>query len=612
MHNNKCLLFLALFAGCLPYFPVSCTNLELEEARELRSEIVIDGAPVDLVIQPNETPVTAVSQFCRDWKMTNSDCQVLYESIYSKWRFRQIQRFAGTSNRVRAQYEAYPYPPRNPWKFGAGEEEAGEYPGGLAEISHWIFNGTLLHELKDGGLHFRVLIAGCGTGDQAVQMAKDLALFQPVAGYTIVCLDLSSASLDVAKERLRVRGLDEHVEIIRGSLLDYDLSRWAPFHYIGCVGVLHHLPNPLHGLKTLHKWLHPRGGIGLRVYGTLGRAGIYDIQSSMRDIMATKMEDDLEGPSEADHRNGGGQQIRLLLHLLQVLPPSNPLYRQDKLSASKQPPVRDIGQETELYDLFLHTQDRAYLVKEVAKLAGDAGLSVVDFVPRALYDPIAHMPESAPRELLDRVGALGWLEKAALAEVLCSTISMHTVFLVSPAEEAVVEDNIVDITSVVSSSGRLPLGTRFAPRATAGHRAMLPTFLSQDKASDVTILFHAASIRDDILATLRALPLSEPLRIYMGHGHMSIPKKEDQPLSRIGPFYLPRGASELIALMDEKQLNVAEIYPMWRELRVQAKDVVFLDQQLAAELVSWGKFWNVTRSTFGVLEGMHVAFLSWS
>ena len=37
------------------------------------------------------------------------------------------------------------------------------------------------------------------------------------------------------------------------------------FHYINCVGVLHHLPQPQEGLKTLTSLLTPDGGISLMV-----------------------------------------------------------------------------------------------------------------------------------------------------------------------------------------------------------------------------------------------------------------------------------------------------------------------------------------------------------
>ena len=65
-------------------------------------------------------------------------------------------------------------------------------------------------------------------------------------------------------------------------------------------------------------------------------------------------------------------------------------------------------------------------------------------------------------------------------------------------------------------------------------------------------------------------------------------------------------ASELVELIDEKELNVAEMYPLWRERRLRADDAT------PPHIVSWEHFWNVTRDTLGVLERMHVAVLSWS
>ena len=43
------------------------------------------------------------------------------------------------------------------------------------------------------------------------------------------------------------------------------LKELGNFHYINCVGVLHHLPQPQEGLKTLTNLLTPDGGISLMV-----------------------------------------------------------------------------------------------------------------------------------------------------------------------------------------------------------------------------------------------------------------------------------------------------------------------------------------------------------
>ncbi len=70
-------------------------------------------------------------------------------------------------NPLRLQYEAYPYPPRDP----ADEKTrliTGS-PSHIAEINHYLFGGR-----RDFSKPFRALIAGGGTGDAAILPAQQL------------------------------------------------------------------------------------------------------------------------------------------------------------------------------------------------------------------------------------------------------------------------------------------------------------------------------------------------------------------------------------------------------------------------------------------------------
>ena len=111
---------------------------------------------------------------------------------------------------VRAQYEAFPYPPRDP------ADEARRLitgsPSHIVEIDHHLFAGR-----RDFSRPFRALFAGGGTGDGTVMLAQQLA--DRGAPAEIVHLDLSAASQAVAAARAAARGLDR-VRLVRGSLLD--------------------------------------------------------------------------------------------------------------------------------------------------------------------------------------------------------------------------------------------------------------------------------------------------------------------------------------------------------------------------------------------------------
>ena len=103
------------------------------------------------------------------------------------------------------------------------------------------------------------LFAGGGTGDGTIMLAQQMAR----AGRPgrVTWLDRSEAALRIARGRAEARKLD-NVDWVQRSLLDLPSSGLAPFDYIDCCGVLHHLPDPRAGLRALVSVLAPGGGLG--------------------------------------------------------------------------------------------------------------------------------------------------------------------------------------------------------------------------------------------------------------------------------------------------------------------------------------------------------------
>ena len=86
-------------------------------------------------------------------------------------------------------------------------------------------------------------------------------------------VEAAAAEADAADPGVRVR-------LVRGSLLELSSLDLGRFDYVNCVGVAHHLPDPAAALRSLAAHaLAPRGGLGLMVYGTLGRGGVYETQA---------------------------------------------------------------------------------------------------------------------------------------------------------------------------------------------------------------------------------------------------------------------------------------------------------------------------------------------
>jgi SAM-dependent methyltransferase len=307
------------------------------------------------------------------------------------------------TGRVREQYEAYPYPQRDP----ADEKKrliVGS-PSDMREIDHYLFAGR-----RDWAEPFTALIAGGGTGDALVMMAQQLADRGTPAD--LHYLDLSEASARIARARIEVRGLGRLAHFHRGSLLDARRIAPGPYDYIDCNGVLHHLEDPAAGLRALAALLKPEGGIGLMVYGELGRTGVYDAQAMLRALCAGRPDP---------------ERLTAARALLRALPATNRLRRN--------PSVGDhlAGGNAGLYDLLLHSRDRAYRVPELAALIDGADLGIVSFIEPARYEPATYLDDAA---LLERLAALSALERAAFAELLAGNLKTHVCYAAPKARAA--------------------------------------------------------------------------------------------------------------------------------------------------------------------------------
>lgn len=302
---------------------------------------------------------------------------------------------AAADARVRAQYEAMPYPPRDP------ADEARRLivgsPSHWLEINHYLYAGR-----RDFRMPFRALIAGGGTGDACVMLSQQLQDQRCPA--EIVYLDISSASRAVCEARLAARGL-RNVRSVTGSLMDLPSLGLGLFDYIDCTGVLHHLDNPAAGMKTLADALQPEGGMGVMLYGEYGRAGVYPMQEMLRALVP---ED--SGPAE---------RVAMAKRLIRFLPPTN-LFRRN-------PFLNDhvSGNDGALYDLLLHSRDRAYTVPQIAEMTRHAGLRLVGFAEPLRYEPATYMSDP---QIARRLGELPFLERAAFAERLASNLRTHVFY----------------------------------------------------------------------------------------------------------------------------------------------------------------------------------------
>jgi SAM-dependent methyltransferase len=311
-----------------------------------------------------------------------------------------------TDAQLATQYEAYPYPRRDP-RDEAKRLIVGS-PGHLLEIDHWVFGAR-----RTTSLPLNALIVGGGTGDATIMLALQMA--RAARKGTVTWLDRSVASLKIAQARAAARDLTNIVWEQR-SLLELPGSGLGPFDYIDCCGVLHHLADPAEGLRALLSVLAPGGGIGLMVYAPHGRTGVYMVQDALRLIAPAS-----ESPAA---------RLEVARRVMRHLPQTNWLRMNGFLDDHVN------GGDAGLYDLLLNPRDRAFNVRELAALLAGEGMEVCAWIEPIRYDPMPLLPDPKLRSLAE---ALSPLDRAALTEALAGNISAHIVYCrrtVEPVQRA--------------------------------------------------------------------------------------------------------------------------------------------------------------------------------
>lgn len=296
---------------------------------------------------------------------------------------------------VKAQYEQYPFPPRDP-----NDELKRLRTTSLDEfafLNHYCFRGTR-NFMQD----FRVLVAGGGTGDGLIFLAEQLR----GSNNEIVYLDISRTSSSIAKKRAQIRNLN-NISWLEGSILDLPEMDVGYFDYINCSGVLHHLDNPALGLSALESILADNGAIGVLVYGKYGRTAVYQVQELMR----------LVNGNETDMR----KKVINTSKILEYLPPTN-WFRSSSDFTTDHNQYGDTG----IFDLFLHAVDRAFTIPELYQWIENSGLELIEFSQnRHLLDPIAYVRDE---KLLTTIKSKAIRVQQAIAELMSGYFKKHVFY----------------------------------------------------------------------------------------------------------------------------------------------------------------------------------------
>jgi SAM-dependent methyltransferase len=238
------------------------------------------------------------------------------------------------SEAVRHHYEEFPYPS---YPLAASVRRCDTYALNLEAL--WIrFHGKLP---PPGVKH--ILIAGCGSFSP-----YPFAVANP--RIPITAIDLSRRSLQRARLHCLLHGRS-NVTFLVGDICDREVMT-GRFGLIDAYGVLHHLDDPLEGLKSLAERLAAGGILRIMLYSRYARREEESIRRVVR-ILKIK-------------------NIRSLKRLLARAKPGSRLYRFVKNSS-------ETTSASGLADALLHPCVHTFRIDECLELIAKAGLKPLLF-----------------------------------------------------------------------------------------------------------------------------------------------------------------------------------------------------------------------------------------
>ena len=234
------------------------------------NEFLPIGDSKEKTISSLETMPACLRDFVGTYLAEHAEERSFRQSVES---FGSISRTA--SKMIAENYEQYPYPR---W-LGMKPPEPGRRHRRLREF----FDEDELAFLQKP---FSVLVAGCGTGDKAIEYALSYGNQAQV-----LAVDLSRASLAYASRMARKYQVT-NIQFLQIDLLDLPKLH-RTFDVIEATGVLHHMHDPAEGGRALVDCLRDNGIIHISLYSELSRREIVRLRKNYEERIPRITSDDV-------------------------------------------------------------------------------------------------------------------------------------------------------------------------------------------------------------------------------------------------------------------------------------------------------------------------------
>ncbi|MDY6783534.1 MAG: class I SAM-dependent methyltransferase [Cyanobacteriota bacterium] len=300
-------------------------------------------------------------------------------------------------------YNTFPFPP---------DPLSDAPPPGYNWRWNWITAYNFCTGRKPTRQNIRILDAGCGTGSGTDYLIH----LNPEA--EVVAIDLSEKALEVARERCCRSGvLANHTPPVEFLQMPVEEAAQLPgtFDLINCVGVLHHLPEPIAGLNAIASKLAPGGLLHLFLYAELGRREIRLMQEAISL---------LQGERRGDYPDG----VRIGRKIFDSLPENNLIVKQEKERWAL-----ENHRDEAFADMYVHPQEIDYNIGSLFELIDASGLEFVGFSNPQFWQLDRLIGKEG--ELVERSQHLQERDRYRLIELLDPTITHYEFFLSRPPLE---------------------------------------------------------------------------------------------------------------------------------------------------------------------------------